>query len=230
MSAVWLDTPYTVLETPRLVRVIAGALGGRRLQAPRGMETRPTTDRVREAVFMTLEPLEGLRVVDLFAGSGAMGIEALSRGAAHVDFVEFARAARRVLERNLSELELVDRATVWPVSLPRGLNRMRERLEQADVVILDPPYGGEDARATLEALSQFELRDQVRVVADHHSRDVLAESIGSLRRVRERRYGETRISTFRRETGEEDSQSSRDSGSSGRPGSIDGSDSEESAS
>src|SRR5437867_10136525 len=88
----------------RPVRVIAGSLGGRRLTAPRGRRTRPTSDRVREALFMALEPLAGARVVDLFAGSGALGIEALSRGAARADFVEPDRDARRALESNVAEL------------------------------------------------------------------------------------------------------------------------------
>src|SRR5437867_9505031 len=96
----------------RPVRVIAGSLGGRRLFAPRGSGTRPTSDRVREALFMALEPLAGLRVVDLFAGSGALGIEALSRGAAHADFVERRGPGLKALEANLDRLELRDRATV----------------------------------------------------------------------------------------------------------------------
>jgi hypothetical protein len=106
------------------VRVIAGTLGGRRLVAPRGARTRPTSDRVREALFMALEPLEGLRVVDLFAGSGALGIEALSRGAAHADFIEPDRAALAALRANLGSLGLEDRARVWPLRLPAGLRRI----------------------------------------------------------------------------------------------------------
>src|SRR5262245_8461142 len=134
------------------VRVIAGELGGRRLTAPRGRSTRPTSDRVREALFMALEPLAGVRVVDLFAGSGALGIEALSRGAVHVDFVESDRLARAALAANLSTLGLEARARVWPLSLPRGLARIGEALRAADLVLADPPYGGDTARETLSAL------------------------------------------------------------------------------
>src|SRR6476660_6700542 len=84
-----LDTGRGLDETPPLVvRVIAGRLGGRRISAPRGVRTRPTSDRVREALFMALEPLTGLQVVDLFAGSGGLGIEALSRGAVRVNFID----------------------------------------------------------------------------------------------------------------------------------------------
>src|SRR5262249_11233262 len=125
------------------VRVIAGRLGGRRLAAPRGERTRPTSDRVREALFMALEPLAGLRVVDLYAGSGALGIEALSRGASRVDFVEHDPRALEVLRDNLRTLELEAEARVWRLVLPRGLARLAEPLAAADLVLLDPPYGGE---------------------------------------------------------------------------------------
>jgi 16S rRNA (guanine966-N2)-methyltransferase len=184
-------------ETFALVRVIAGELGGRRLRAPRGLDTRPTSDRVREALFMSLEPLTGAHVIDLVAGSGAMGIEALSRGAARVDFVDSARPARAILEANLQELGLDARATVWPLSLPGGLGRLAERLSDADLILIDPPYGGALARATLEALgARVDLRTGGRVVVEHHRRDALPELCGVLVRARSRGYGETFVTTY----------------------------------
>jgi 16S rRNA (guanine(966)-N(2))-methyltransferase RsmD len=180
------------------MRVIAGNLGGRRFRAPRGRGTRPTSDRVREALFMAIEPLAGLRVVDLYAGSGALGIEALSRGAARADFVESDRAALAALEENLRGFGLTGNARVWPIGLPRGLARLGAALREADVVFMDPPYGGEAARATLEALaSPLVLGTAARVIAEHHAKDALPESIGRLVRVRQRRYGETVVSTYR---------------------------------
>jgi 16S rRNA (guanine966-N2)-methyltransferase len=184
------------LETSRLVRVIAGSLGGRRLIAPRGLATRPTSDRVREAMFMTLEPLAGLRVLDLYAGCGALGIEALSRGAAHADFVEYSRPARLALEANLDALGLRDRSRVWPVKLPLALERMGAVLKGAELILLDPPYGGDEARAMLSVLGRSALEPGTRVVAEHHSRDALPETSGTLRRSRERQYGETRVTTY----------------------------------
>jgi 16S rRNA (guanine966-N2)-methyltransferase len=121
------------------VRVIAGALGGRRLVAPRGRGTRPTSDRVREAWFMSLEPFAGLVVVDLFAGSGALGIEALSRGATEAHFVERDRAALLALKRNLETLGLETRSTVWPLALPHGLTRLAAVFARSDLVLADPP-------------------------------------------------------------------------------------------
>ena len=147
---------------------------------------------------MTLEPLAGAVVVDLFAGSGALGIEALSRGAARADFVDSDRAARLVLESNLEALELGERARIWPLALPAGLGRMEAVLGAADLVLADPPYGGRIAVATLLALgAEGVLRTGARVVVEHHAKDELPDPAGVLRRVRERTYGETVVSTYR---------------------------------
>jgi 16S rRNA (guanine(966)-N(2))-methyltransferase RsmD len=179
------------------MRVIAGEFGGRRLAAPRGKATRPTSDRVREALFMTLEPLAGLQVVDLFAGSGALGIEALSRGAARADFVEPDLQARRALERNLAELGIEARARVWSLRLPRGLSALKDVLASADVILADPPYGGNEARAILRALGEEPIQEGARVVVEHHAKDDLPEREGRLARARARQYGETVVSTYR---------------------------------
>ncbi len=179
------------------MRVIAGFLGGRRLKAPRGRETRPTSDRVRESLFMALEPLAGLMVVDLYAGSGALGIEALSRGAARAEFVEREAAARRVLEENLAALGLAGCSRVWALDLPRGLERLRGELARADLVLADPPYGGGPAREVLETLGRpGTLKPGARVVVEHHAKDEVPESSGCLARIRTRRYGETTLSTY----------------------------------
>jgi 16S rRNA (guanine966-N2)-methyltransferase len=174
------------------MRVIAGEFGGRRLEAPGGLRTRPTSDRVREALFMSLGDLSGRHVVDLFAGSGALGIEALSRGAAFVDFVDSNRNAREALERNLAALEVRERARIWPLTLPRGLERLAAQLRRADLVLADPPYGGADARAVLAALGGAGvLRDGCRVVVERHQKDDVHGDDGALVLARERRYGET---------------------------------------
>lgn len=146
---------------------------------------------------MALEPLAGQRVVDLFAGSGALGIEALSRGATRADFVEREPAARRVAEENLESLGLTGCSRVWALELPRGLEQLRGVLAQADLVLADPPYGGRPAREVLEALGrQGILKPAARVVLEHHAKDEVPESSGCLARVRARRYGETMVSTY----------------------------------
>lgn len=121
------------------MRVIAGTAGGRRLVVPHGDEVRPTPDRVREAVFSSLQPhLPGARVLDLFAGSGALAIEALSRGAAHAVLVERARPALAAIATNLQAAGVGDRATVVSGDLPGALAGVTGRF---DVVLADPPYG-----------------------------------------------------------------------------------------
>jgi 16S rRNA (guanine(966)-N(2))-methyltransferase RsmD len=184
------------------VRVISGEFGGRRLVAPRGRGTRPTSDRVREAMFMALEPLLGLRVIDLYAGSGALGIEALSRGAARADFVEEHASARTVLSQNLAALGLDERSRVWPLALPRGLDRLANELATADLVLADPPYGGGPAREVLDGLGRNgRMKAGARVVLEHHAKDELPEHSGCLSRVRSRRYGETVVTTYQAQGG-----------------------------
>src|SRR5882757_9379369 len=122
------------------MRVIAGSLGGRRLIAPPGRATRPTSDRVREALFSILGGVEGDEVLDLFAGTGALGIEALSRGAKQVTFVEQARAALRALRQNLRQLDLEPRAQVIAAPVERVLQSPSWPAETFDLVLIDPPY------------------------------------------------------------------------------------------
>jgi 16S rRNA (guanine(966)-N(2))-methyltransferase RsmD len=179
------------------MRVIAGELGGRRLHAPHGLHTRPTSDRVREALFMALGPLEGARVVDLYSGSGALAIEALSRGAAWADLVDSDWNARNAAHRNLEELALLPRVRLWPLRLPAGLARLGAVLAAADVVFADPPYGGAEARAILAALSRpGVLRPGTRLVLETHLKDAVPAAPGVLARERERRYGETVVHVF----------------------------------
>jgi 16S rRNA (guanine(966)-N(2))-methyltransferase RsmD len=124
------------------MRITGGRLGGRRLKAPPGRRTRPTADRVREAVFAMLGELEDAVVLDLFAGSGALGIEALSRGAARAVFVERDAAAATVLRENLEALDLLASGSkVRREDVAAALERARRRHEKYDLVLIDPPYG-----------------------------------------------------------------------------------------
>jgi 16S rRNA (guanine966-N2)-methyltransferase len=121
------------------MRVIAGRLRSRRLHVPRGDETRPTNSRAREALFSVLGDVNGKRVVDLYAGTGALGIEALSRGAKHVYFVERGRIALECLRRNLRELDLTDTSTVIAGSVESSHLQI-SRLGPHDLVFCDPPW------------------------------------------------------------------------------------------
>lgn len=174
------------------MRVIAGALGGRRLVAPRGAATRPTADRVREALFSMLGDVAGARVLDLFAGSGALGIEALSRGAEHAVFVENDRTALGVLRSNLETLSLgADVAEIRSIDARAALRDARKRGETYDLVLLDPPY-------RLAAALGAEIGDGLagvlargaRVVGESDRREVLELDLPI---THERRYGDTLI-------------------------------------
>jgi len=123
------------------VRIVAGSRKGHRIEAPTGLVTRPTSDRVRESVFSILGPVEDARVLDLFAGSGAMGLEALSRGAASCVFVERSRAACRVIERNLERLRL-EGGVVLCREAARALRDDVESGRRYDLVLVDAPYEG----------------------------------------------------------------------------------------
>jgi 16S rRNA (guanine966-N2)-methyltransferase len=122
------------------VRIIAGARKGHRIFAPKGLGTRPTGDRVREAAFNLIGPVEGASVLDLFAGSGAMGLEALSRGAARAVFVESDREACRAIDRNLEKLRFTG-ATVLCTDAVRALAGEAASGRRYDLVLVDPPYG-----------------------------------------------------------------------------------------
>ena len=171
------------------MRVIAGRWGGRRLAAPRGRRVRPTSDRVREALFSTLGPIADARVLDLFAGSGALGLEALSRGAAEVTFVDSAPAAVRVVRANLEALGAD--AEVRRADARAFVRNARAAGRQYDLVFLDPPY--RRAGALAEALAAdlvMVLAPGARVVAESDRRRPLALPLPLQT---ERRYGDTII-------------------------------------
>jgi len=137
------------------MRVIAGSARGRRLVAPDGPGTRPTTDRVREATFNalgSLGALEGATVLDLFAGSGALGIEALSRGAARCTFVDVDRSARKALETNLATCGMAGSAVVVASPALRYLAELERQGARVDVALVDPPYDFDGWEALLVAL------------------------------------------------------------------------------
>ncbi|MBI5169506.1 MAG: 16S rRNA (guanine(966)-N(2))-methyltransferase RsmD [Candidatus Eisenbacteria bacterium] len=178
------------------MRVISGEYGGRRLEAPRGLKTRPTSDRVREALFMSFGDMTGWTVLDFFAGSGAQGIEALSRGADFAHFVDSGRPALECIAANLRTLQLEDRAKVWPFKLPSGVARLAEVVAGCDLVLADPPYGGQDARAILAALGECRFKPGVVVALERHQKDEVPSEAGALTLVRERRYGETVVNLY----------------------------------
>ncbi|MFO0551515.1 MAG: 16S rRNA (guanine(966)-N(2))-methyltransferase RsmD [Polyangiaceae bacterium] len=178
---------------------MAGRLGGRRLRAPGGQGTRPTADRVRESLFSILGAVDGERVLDLFAGTGALGIEALSRGALSVTFVESARPALAVLRENLRDLALESpQAIVLATPVERSMRRDRLGEHAFELVLADPPYATlEVAVHALEKLAADELvAASARAALEHDARDEPTCEGWSL--VDRRSYGTAAVSFFDR--------------------------------
>ena len=177
------------------MRIVGGSLRGRRLRAPAGMRVRPTGERVREALFDILlhggmaRPLDGARVVDLFAGTGALGLEALSRGAAALTAVESEADARGVLRANIEALGCADRATV----VAADANRLPPAATTCDLALLDPPYRSGLAAPALGALVEGGwLDDQATIVVEHGVDDPF-EPPSALTVQDQRRYGRTAL-------------------------------------
>lgn len=180
-----------------MLRMIAGEFRSRRLKTPRGRATRPTSDRLRETLFDVLGPaVAGSVWYECYAGSGAVGLEALSRGAGHVVFIESSRAAIRVLRENIAALGAEKRCEVIEGEVVRALSRARR---VAGFVFLDPPYAAsEEYRRTLEALGAGALlTPEGVVIAEHAPRSPLGERYGVLARYRVVEQGDSALSFYR---------------------------------
>jgi 16S rRNA (guanine966-N2)-methyltransferase len=185
------------------VRVIAGTLRRRILEAPEGLATRPTSDRLRETLFNVLAPkIEGARFLDLYAGSGAVAIEAVSRGAARVVLVERAAPALKALRANLENLGLRGDLRVEAVSVAAFLRRGRPQSSamQFDVIFLDPPYDAEEQYALALGLlgneAQSLLAESAVVIAEHRRKTKLEERFGLLARSRLLEQGDAALSFY----------------------------------
>jgi 16S rRNA (guanine966-N2)-methyltransferase len=182
------------------MRIIAGRYRSRTLQAPAGLATRPTSDRLRETLFNVLAArIEGARFLDLYAGSGAVGMEALSRGAASVDFVERAPAALAVLKKNLTRLGLTAGFRIHGAGVGTVLRKMKAGTA-FDVVFLDPPYdAAAEYTATLGMLGGAAaglLAGGVVVIAEHRKKERLEERHGKLERTRLLEQGDAALSFY----------------------------------
>jgi len=175
------------------MRVIAGEFRSRRLKTLPGLALRPTPDRLRQALFNVLTPrIEGATFLDAYAGSGSVGIEALSRGAGHAIFVEKHFGAVRMIRENLASLKLEDRATVLQRATLAALKEL-----DADIYFLDPPYTElAEYRSALELLGDRALQPHVLALAQHDKRFELAETYGRLQRTRVLTHGDNVISFF----------------------------------
>jgi len=178
------------------MRIISGISKGRRLVAPKNQAVRPTSDRVKESIFNILgDKVEGKVILDLFAGTGNLGIEALSRGAKKALFVEKGRQALRLIQRNLSQLGMKERSEILPRDVSRAIGILEQRGEPFDLILMDPPYEKGLIRETLSKLYSHRIyhKDSILVI-EHDRREPIPEVVEGWTLSRQRKIGNTLIS------------------------------------
>lgn len=182
------------------MRVVGGKAKGRRLLAPKGQSVRPTAARVKESLFNILpRDFTGMKVLDLFAGTGNLSIEALSRGAAHAILVDSSARSAAAIKENLRRLGFAAQSEVWIAPVARALKSLARQRESFDVVFLDPPYEQGLADRSLGSIAACELlRDSGTVIIEHSMREAVKSRYGQLQLHDQRRYGDTLLSFYKR--------------------------------
>lgn len=179
------------------MRIIAGEKRGCRLSAPKGMDTRPTLDRVKESLFGILQfDIASKRVLDLFAGSGGLGLEALSRYAEYAVFCDSSRESIAVVKENIKKLGYENRCRVYPCDWKKAVSDMAARGEKFDIVFLDPPYGAGIAAAAAEALYEQGLLNEGFIIALEHDSELPPELSDNFEIYDRRSYGELAAISF----------------------------------
>ena len=180
------------------MKIASGKFRGMEIATPRGNKTRPTGGRLKKSLFDILAPkLPGARVLDLFAGAGALGLEALSRGAVHVTFVERSRAAADTVRKNLERLGLGEEAELLRREVVSAIGFLAEHEQTFDIILFDPPYQSDLHASLLQRIGAASLvSHQGLVILEHHHKTALADAYGGLTRVREVRAGESRLSFY----------------------------------
>ena len=179
------------------MRVISGSARGRRLKELPGLDTRPTTDKVKESLFNIIQfDIEGRRVLDLFGGTGQLGIEALSRGAAHCTFVDMSRAAAAVMGENLKSVGFEDRGVIHQGDALAFLSSCREKF---DVILLDPPYQSELLEKCLQIITKFDILAEHGIMVCESAVDTqLPQPESPYELGRDYRYGKIKLTVYRR--------------------------------
>lgn len=191
------------------MRVISGSARGRTLKPVPGTGTRPTTDKVKEALFSIIGPyFDGGAVLDLFAGTGGLGIEALSRGMDRAVFVDMDYKSLEIIRTNLKATKFEEQAEVYKNDAERALKALAKRENTFDLVFLDPPYRLKHGDKLMEQMDSLDLlEDQATIVLEHESSYAYPDSFGKFRVWRKAEYGEVAISIYVYEQGEQEIQS-----------------------
>lgn len=179
------------------MRVITGTARGKKLKELPGLDTRPTTDRVKEGLFNVIQfDIEGRRILDLFAGTGQLGIECLSRGAAHCDFVDSAPAAMKIIKENVAACRLTEKATFHPKDFSAFLNGVRGKY---DLIFLDPPYASGNLERALEKITAIDIvTGNGIIVCETPVEHELPELPDFFQKQGEYRYGKIKVTLYRR--------------------------------
>ncbi|MBM4339436.1 MAG: 16S rRNA (guanine(966)-N(2))-methyltransferase RsmD [Deltaproteobacteria bacterium] len=178
------------------MRIISGTSRGRKLTTPKGHTMRPTSDRVKESIFNILgDEVEGKMVLDLFAGTGNLGIEALSRGAKRTCFVEKANEALRIIKKNLLQCGFSGQAEIFSKEVNRAISMFKARNESFDLILMDPPYEKEWVERTLVKLNNHNIYHEGSIlVIEHSRREPLPQNTGRWTVMKQRMIGDTIIS------------------------------------
>jgi 16S rRNA (guanine966-N2)-methyltransferase len=181
------------------MRVIGGNARGRRLKVAKGQAVRPTSSRVKEALFNILpHDLSGIKLLDLFAGTGNVSIEAISRGAVEAILIDSSDESGKVIRENLRRVQFADRAMVWIVPVSRALRLLARRGESFDMIFLDPPYRHNWVEVCLNVISRANLlRPSGTLIVEHSAREEIKPEYGSLILKDRRSYGDTLLSFFK---------------------------------
>lgn len=179
-----------------ILRVISGTAKGHKLKTPKGNATRPTTDRVKESLFNIIAPyLQNANVLDLFAGTGSLGIEALSRGAESAVFIDKSQECYGIIKDNLIHTRLSEKAEVYSGDSILMLDRLKGK--KFDIIFLDPPYSkGLIDEALINIIKNELICKDTVIIAERDAKDIILEEIGSLKRVRDQKYGDTVLSFY----------------------------------
>lgn len=181
------------------MRVISGSARGTHLKTLEGLNTRPTTDRIKESMFNLIQTyIYDKNILDLFSGSGSLGIEALSRGGNSAVFVEKHRKAVKVIEDNLTKTRLLEKATIMNNDVQDAISRLSKSNKKFDLIILDPPYSKDFILPVLKSLLEGQLVEKEGIIViEHEKSDILDENLFGFQCIKTKQYGITSISIYK---------------------------------
>jgi 16S rRNA (guanine(966)-N(2))-methyltransferase RsmD len=186
------------------LRIIAGSLKGRKLKSPRTDDIRPTSDKVKEAVFSMLIPYiyEGFTAMDVFSGTGNLGLEAISRGAGTVFFSDSSRESMSLIKENVRSCGVLEKAILLSGDYQSNIKRVRQKV---DIFFLDPPYANGYLLPAIRAIEEAgNISEDGIIVCEHEHREVVPEEIGSFKMIKTRRYGKTTVTIYQYSQDSED--------------------------